>query len=674
MWANVLLRFNRNICLLLVNRAGHTLFIVLAILVGLMPTLKVWAASDTTPPTVTSLSVSPNALDVTESGAAVTVTATFADDLSGFSTAQITYSSPSGKQSDYGYFSTSGVDETFATSVSFQRYAESGTWAPTLIISDGSGNFRTYSPSQLAALGFPATVQVSGVSDVTPASVTSLSVSPTTIDVTNTGVMFNASATFSDNLSGFSNATITYYAPTTGQYTTSSFSPSGQNDDVYMATGLSISQYAESGIWVPELVVADNAGNRRTYSSSDLAILGYNITLNVTSGNADILPPTIKFLRFSVAHPALEAPFGGAAISLEADFSDNTTGFSNGHIKYSSPSGKQFAEGYFTINGLNTGYNASVSVPAFGESGTWLPTLTLYDSVGNSRTYSHTELTAAGISAAFSVYKNVAGNLTAGATLTTDVENDGATSIDPVEASITVPSGGQTSIVMVSSDAITDLINKYTFFGRQISISAPTASVENPLSLNFRIDSSLVPIGENETTLQVTRNGIIVPACDNPTTASPDPCVYSRTVAADGDILIGVHSTSASIWASGFPTRESSPYNFSGFLDPVKSFPAVNSVKAGSAVPVKFSLGGDHGLSIFESGYPMSQAVECSSNEPVNGVDQTVSANSSGLKYDAASNQYSYVWKTDKSWAGQCRQLVLKLKDGNTYRAKFLLQ
>jgi len=33
-------------------------------------------------------------------------------------------------------------------------------------------------------------------------------------------------------------------------------------------------------------------------------------------------------------------------------------------------------------------------------------------------------------------------------------------------------------------------------------------------------------------------------------------------------------------------------YNFSGFLQPVDNLPTLNRVKAGSAVPIKFSLGG----------------------------------------------------------------------------------
>ena len=34
-------------------------------------------------------------------------------------------------------------------------------------------------------------------------------------------------------------------------------------------------------------------------------------------------------------------------------------------------------------------------------------------------------------------------------------------------------------------------------------------------------------------------------------------------------------------------------------------------------------------------------------------------------------DQYTYVWKTNKAWAGTCRQLVVKLDDGTYHRANF---
>jgi len=112
-------------------------------------------------------------------------------------------------------------------------------------------------------------------------------------------------------------------------------------------------------------------------------------------------------------------------------------------------------------------------------------------------------------------------------------------------------------------------------------------------------------------------------------------------------------------------------YNWSGFFQPVDNLPTVNSAKAGSAIPVKFSLGGNEGLNIFAAGYPKVQQVACASGAPIDEIEQTVTAGASGLTYDAASGQYSYIWKTDKSWAGSCRQLVVRLVDGTEHIAGF---
>jgi hypothetical protein len=111
-------------------------------------------------------------------------------------------------------------------------------------------------------------------------------------------------------------------------------------------------------------------------------------------------------------------------------------------------------------------------------------------------------------------------------------------------------------------------------------------------------------------------------------------------------------------------------YAWNGFFAPVDNLPTLNIVKAGSAIPVKFSLDGNQGLDIFAAGYPRSQSVTCNTaaSDP---IEQTVTANTSGLTYDATTDTYNYVWKTDKSWAGTCRQLVLTTKDGGVHRANF---
>jgi hypothetical protein len=111
-------------------------------------------------------------------------------------------------------------------------------------------------------------------------------------------------------------------------------------------------------------------------------------------------------------------------------------------------------------------------------------------------------------------------------------------------------------------------------------------------------------------------------------------------------------------------------YSFDGFLAPVANPPVLNRVQAGKAIPVSFSLAGDHGLAIFADGYPRSAPLACGSTTAVDGI-QTVTAGASGLSYDAASDSYTYVWKTNKAWGQTCRQLIVRLKDGTVHHANF---
>jgi hypothetical protein len=111
-------------------------------------------------------------------------------------------------------------------------------------------------------------------------------------------------------------------------------------------------------------------------------------------------------------------------------------------------------------------------------------------------------------------------------------------------------------------------------------------------------------------------------------------------------------------------------YAYSGFFRPVDNLPMLNVVKAGQAIPVKFSLGGNQGLSIFAAGYPKVVAMACS-GAMQDAVEETVTAGGSSLQYDATTGQYIYVWKSDKGWAGTCRQLQVKFADGTTQAANF---
>jgi hypothetical protein len=112
-------------------------------------------------------------------------------------------------------------------------------------------------------------------------------------------------------------------------------------------------------------------------------------------------------------------------------------------------------------------------------------------------------------------------------------------------------------------------------------------------------------------------------------------------------------------------------YNFSDFFQPIDNLPAFNTVKAGQSIPVKFSLGGNQGLTIFAMNYPKSEQIACDSTALVDGIEETVTAGASGLSYDLSTDTYTYIRKTDKGWANSCRQVVVKLNDGTVHRANF---
>ena len=113
-------------------------------------------------------------------------------------------------------------------------------------------------------------------------------------------------------------------------------------------------------------------------------------------------------------------------------------------------------------------------------------------------------------------------------------------------------------------------------------------------------------------------------------------------------------------------------YDFEGFFHPVVNPPTKNMVKAGRAIPVKFSLNGDQGLEeIFAAGYPNSYKIDCDTTASLNELEETATAGGSSLNYDTATDQYIYVWKTDKKWAGTCRRLEVKLDDGTSRVANF---
>ncbi|MBO0858943.1 MAG: PxKF domain-containing protein [Chloracidobacterium sp.] len=174
-----------------------------------------------------------------------------------------------------------------------------------------------------------------------------------------------------------------------------------------------------------------------------------------------------------------------------------------------------------------------------------------------------------------------------------------------------------------------------------------------------------------------TDTGMVV---NYPTPSATDNCDASPTITTSqsSGAVFPIGLTTITVTATDSANNQAMcsftvnvRYNFSGFFQPVDNPPTANIVNAGSAIPIKFTLSGAKGMNIFAQGFPISQQIACGDGAPSSEIEQTVTAGGSSLSYDAESDTYTYVWKTDESWAGTCRQLIVRLNDGSERVALF---
>ncbi|HJQ30040.1 MAG TPA: PxKF domain-containing protein, partial [Rubrobacter sp.] len=154
---------------------------------------------------------------------------------------------------------------------------------------------------------------------------------------------------------------------------------------------------------------------------------------------------------------------------------------------------------------------------------------------------------------------------------------------------------------------------------------------------------------------------------------------FSYTPAAGAVLKAGNHTLKADFTPADANNYNSAsaqvqivvnPYSFTGFFQPIDNNGTLNSAKAGSTIPVKFSLGGDKGLNIFLNNQgPTTQKVACDTSAPVDTIEELSTATNSGLKYDPQANQYIYNWKTTSTYAGTCQRLTVTLADGTTVKS-----
>ncbi|MCA1815414.1 MAG: PxKF domain-containing protein [Acidobacteria bacterium] len=340
----------------------------------------------------------------------------------------------------------------------------------------------------------------------------------------------------------------------------------------------------------------------------------------------------------------------GATTSVSLDGSASTAG--SGTINSYS-----WAEG---ANPLGTGAQLSVSL----SSGSHIITLTVTDTGGGS----DTDDVVVNIVDTTAPVIHVSGDDPMTVECHTGFSDPGATATDACAGAVSVTPSGSVNTLAPGSYTIT-----YTATdGANTSTATRTVNVVDttPPAITCPSDVTVtLPPNSSATSTAVSYPAVTATdSCSSSVNVNSSPASGSLfpvgTTTVNATASDGTNSSSCSFHVTVL-------YNFAGFFPPIANLPAINVVNAGRAVPVKFSLSGFKGLGIFAAGSPASGQIVCNPSENAVTVQDTVTAGGSSLSYDASSDQYIYVWKTDPSWAGTCRQLVVQLGDGSAHRADF---
>jgi hypothetical protein len=585
---------------------------------------------DTTAPTIT-VPADITAEATSALGAAVSFSATYSDIVDGSGDAICSPVSGSTFALGTTLVTCSKTDNAGnPASASFDVTVQDTT-APTITV---PADITAEATSSLgAAVSFSATysdiVDGSGDAICSPVSGSTFGLGTTLVTCSKTDNAGNpASASFDVTVQDTTAPTITVPADITAEATSSlgvivSFSAS--YSDIVDGSGDAIcSPVSGSTFGLSTTLVTcsktDSAGN--TGSNS------FTVTVQDTTAPTITVPADIT----AEATSSL-----GAAVSFSATYSDIVDG-----------------------NGLATCSPASGST--FGL-GTTLVTCSKTDNAGNPASASFDVNVVDTTAPVIAPHANVSAEASnaAGAivsytspTTTDAVEGNGIATCSP--ASGLVFPIGSTTITCTASDGSGN--SSSSTFSVIVSDTTPPVIIIYNIVKGATINSSAVVTYSvsSEDAVDGTR-----PATCNPASGSNFPVGTSTISCTSSDTRGNTSTRTASVTVS---------YSFNGFYQPI-DMGVLNVVNAGRAIPVKFSLGGNQGMNIFAAGSPSVTVSACSASAPTDAIEETLTVSQSGLTYDALTGQYTYVWKTEKSWAGSCRTLMVRFADGTVMFAYF---
>jgi hypothetical protein len=268
------------------------------------------------------------------------------------------------------------------------------------------------------------------VSDTTPPTLLSFTVSPSSINTTLSAQTVTVTAVIVDDISGVDSnntlenrvLTVTAYTPSGIPRGTSFLSPLGPPSAHTYSADAPFPQFSLSGTWNYGIHMQDNAGNMLTLTPPQIQALGLagsSTSVQVTS-NPDTQPPQVTSFAFNPS--PLDVSSGArTSTTLTIGLTDNLSGVCFGCffpaflLVMKSPSGQQFRfidqEGFIRASGSNLSgtWQATLPMPQYSEPGAWtLQSFEITDRVLNVVTYTGSTLQNQGLATNLTVVSSPA--------------------------------------------------------------------------------------------------------------------------------------------------------------------------------------------------------------------------------------------------------------------------
>ena len=393
---------------------------------------SVTVKADITPPQLVAFSFTPTSVDTSTGGATITATAHITDDLSGNaggsfsgSPSQVAFVGPNSQRafaifSDPQRISGNGLDGVYQSQISVPQWSAPGTWtAQSFLLVDNADNVQNLTTAQLTFAGFPTTFSQTGPGDTTAPQLAGFSFAPTSIDTSTDAATVSVTAHITDDLSGNGASGSPSQAAFVGpnaQRVTAIFSDSqrisGTKLDGVYQYSMTIPHWSAQGTWTAQSVLlADNAGNTQSMTTSQLQTAGFPTTFQET-GPGDTTPPQLA--GFSFTPTSVDTSSGSATITVTAHVTDDLSGnvgsgFSSSpsQVIFKGPNSQQvfaiFSDGQrISGDAVDGVYQYQMTVPEFSAQGTWtVQTFLLVDNAGNNQALTATQLANAGFPTSF---------------------------------------------------------------------------------------------------------------------------------------------------------------------------------------------------------------------------------------------------------------------------------